>query len=280
MKPQESRPNQTKPKLVQTNFLNVTFNFNSGKYWPYRKPNQQPLYVHHHLNHTPTIKKQLPLMLADRLSLLSYNREKFTRAIPQYEKAMRRSVHSGELQYNSPPDSHKRKPRKRNVVWFNPPFSEHVKSNIGKVFLHLLEKHFPPHHRLHKICNKNNVKVSCSCIPNMVAIISKHNKALLTQRTEPANTVPPCNCRAKNSFPMKGLYHESSIIYKATLTSDGIAKNYHRCSVKAQLGPQVSFNRPEESSLLCESVTAKSTQKKQYIIKTVTYRSLRCPYWS
>ena len=64
-------------------------------------------------------------------------------------------------------------------------------------------------------------------MPNMAAIISKHNKALLAQRTEPANTVPPCNCRAKTNCPMKGLCRESSIIYKATLTSDDIAKNYY-----------------------------------------------------
>ena len=63
-------------------------------------------------------------------------------------------------------------------------------------------------------------------MPNIAAIISRHNKALLTQRTEPANAVPPCNCRTKTSCPMKGLCRESSI-YKATLTSDGIAKNYY-----------------------------------------------------
>ena len=108
--------------------------------------------------------------------------------------------------------------------------SEHVKTNIGKVFLHLLEKHFPPHYRLHKICIKNNVKLSCSCMPNMAAIIFRHNKALLAQRTEPANTVPPCNCRAKTTCLMKGQCRESSIVYKATLTSDDIAKNYYGCS--------------------------------------------------
>ena len=198
--------------LVKTNFLDVTFNLKSGKYWPYRKPNNQPLYVLHHSNHPPTIKKQLTSMLANRLSLLLYNREEFARAIPEYKEAMRKSGHSGELQYNSLPDSHKRKPRKRNIVWFNPPFSEHVKSNIDKVFLHLLEKHFPPQYRLHKICNKNNVKVSYSCMPNMAAITSRHNKALLTQKTEPANTVPPCSCRTKTNCQMKRLCRKSSNI--------------------------------------------------------------------
>ena len=53
---------------------------------------------------------------------------------------------------------------------------------------------------------------------------------LLAQRTQPASTVPHCNCRAKTSCPMKGQCRESSIIYKATLTTDGIAKNYYSCS--------------------------------------------------
>ena len=53
-------------------------------------------------------------------------------------------------------------------------------------------------------------------MPNMAATIARHNKALLTQRTEPANTVPPCNCRTKTSCPMKGLCRKNSIIYKAT----------------------------------------------------------------
>ena len=131
---------------------------------------------------------------------------------------MQRSGQFGELQYISPPGSHKRKSRKWNMLWFNPPFSEHVK------------KHFLLHHRLHKICNKNKVKVSYSCMPNMAAIISRHNKALLTQRTEAANTVPPCSCRAKTSCLMKGLCGKSIYIYKATVTSDSIAKNYYGCS--------------------------------------------------
>ena len=61
-------------------------------------------------------------------------------------------------------------------------------------------------------------------MPNMAAIISRQNKVLLAHRTEPANTVPPCNCRAKASCLMKGLCRKSSILYKATLASDAIAK--------------------------------------------------------
>ena len=35
--------------LVQTNFLDVTLDLKSGRYWPFRKPNDQPLYVHVYL---------------------------------------------------------------------------------------------------------------------------------------------------------------------------------------------------------------------------------------
>ena len=47
------------------------------------------------------------------------------------------------------------KNRSGNSIWFNPPFSENVKSNIGKIFLNLLKKHFPNHHHLYKIFNLN-----------------------------------------------------------------------------------------------------------------------------
>ena len=123
---------KTKHILVETKKFQLTFNLKLGKYWPYRKPNDRPLYIHQHLNHPPAIKKQLQSMLADRLSLLSYNCQEFTRAIPEYEEAMQRSGHPGGLQYIIPPGSHKRKSRKRNIVWFNPPFSEHVKTNIKR----------------------------------------------------------------------------------------------------------------------------------------------------
>ena len=123
-------------------------------------------------------------MLADRLSLLSCNCGKVARAISEYEEATRRSGHSCELRYVSPPGSHKRKSRKRNIVSLNSPISEHVNTNIGKVFLHLLTKHFSPHHRLHKICNKNYIKVSYSCMLNMAVIHPGTTKRFLL--TEPS----------------------------------------------------------------------------------------------
>ena len=107
-------------------------------------------------------------MISKRLSGPSCNREEFDRALPKYIDAMRKSGYREELEYNKPPQ--KKRNRKRNEVWFNPPFSESVKNNIGRQFLCLIDKHFPRHHRLHRICNRNTVEISYSCMSNMTPI--------------------------------------------------------------------------------------------------------------
>ena len=61
-----------------------------------------------------------------------------------YNKALEKSGFSGNIKY------HKQGPLKRvqarKVIWFNPPYSSHVKTNVGKTFMKLIVKHFPKHH--------------------------------------------------------------------------------------------------------------------------------------
>ena len=134
--------------------------------------------MHHQSNHLPAMKKQLPSLLSNRLLQLSCNQKEFEKAAPDYQEAMLKSGFAGDLKYVTTNGSVKRS-RKRNIVWFDPPYSDHVKTNIGKELLKLVAIHFPHHHRLYKICNKNNIKVSYSCMSNMAAIISKYNKIAL-----------------------------------------------------------------------------------------------------
>ena len=47
---------QTNLKIV--NFLDVTFNLSNGKFYPYRKPNDKPLYINRLSNHPPSILRQ------------------------------------------------------------------------------------------------------------------------------------------------------------------------------------------------------------------------------
>ena len=74
------------------------------------------------------------------------------------------------------------KNRKRKIIWFNPPFRLHVSTNIGKKFFSLLGKHSPKTHHLHKLFNRNNVKVSYSSPPNFKNVINGHNKNILNEQ--------------------------------------------------------------------------------------------------
>ena len=62
--------------------------------------------------------------------------------------------------------------RKRQIIWWNPPFSMNVKTNIGARFLALINKCFPKDGPLGKAFNRSNLKLSYSACPNMKQLIS------------------------------------------------------------------------------------------------------------
>ena len=76
------------------------------------------------------------------------------------EKAAKANHNHTTGEINTPPNEKKRQKktkkriRKRNIIWFNPPFSVNVATNIGKMFFGLLHTCFPTNNKLHKILNK------------------------------------------------------------------------------------------------------------------------------
>ena len=48
------------------NFLDITLDLENAKFAPYRKPNNQPLYVDSRSNHPPSILKQIPISINKR----------------------------------------------------------------------------------------------------------------------------------------------------------------------------------------------------------------------
>ena len=44
-------------------------------------------------------------------------------------------------------------------------FAKLIELRNRKKFLKLISKHFPPQHKLHKILNRNSIKISYSCMP-------------------------------------------------------------------------------------------------------------------
>ena len=68
-------------------------------------------------------------------------------------------------------------------IWFIPPYSRTVITNVVKKFLQLLGLHFPHSNKFHKNFNGNNVKVSSCCTQNVGNIIRSHNKNLINSTT-------------------------------------------------------------------------------------------------
>ena len=53
---------------LSTNFLDITFDLSNGTYKPYRKPNDEPLYINRHSNHPPPIIQELLIFVNKRIN--------------------------------------------------------------------------------------------------------------------------------------------------------------------------------------------------------------------
>ena len=204
--------------LHQVDFLDVTLNLNSGKFWPFRKPNNNLLYINAQSNHPKSIITHLPTMIETGISKISSGEKEFEQAKPAYEEALSKSGYRSTLSHSPTDTVIKHRNRSRNIIWFNPPFSKHVKSNIGKEFLKLVQKHFTKNHKLRKVCDKNNIKVSYSCMPNVGSIINNHNQRIL-ELAQASEEEKPCNCRNKQLCPLNGRCNTRCIVYKAEISN-------------------------------------------------------------
>ena len=153
-------------------------------------------YINIESNHPPFIIKQLPLSIESRLSSLSFSEKIFNDSVTPYQDALDKSGYKHKLKYQANKNTaNKQKQRKKNIIWFNTAYSKNVKTNIRKIFLNLIKKHFPPHHKFHKLFNKNTVKINNSCTRNIKTIINSHNaKILFSKKSTEQRT---CNCLNK-----------------------------------------------------------------------------------
>ena len=216
--------------LKVVNFLDVTFNLKYGTFEPYSKPNSQPTYVNVDSNHPPNVIKRIPAMISDRINKISSNKSIFKRASTFYNDALKNSGYKSKLEYKNKTDNKKqtRKNRPRKIIWFNPPFSLSVNTDVAKRFLKIVNKNFPKKHRLHKLFNRNNLKVSYSCLPNVSSIIASHNRKILNDETSSDTNHKMCNCRVKNECPLEGKCLEKQLIYQCTVKSseNDVGVNY------------------------------------------------------
>ena len=214
-------------------FLDIYLDLELEEYGPFIKPNDTPLYVNINSNHPPKILENIPKGVNKRLSSISATKDIFDKAAPIYQAALREAGYSYELEYEQQPDqdestttTSRKKNRKRKIIWFNPPFSKTVKTNVGKIFLKLVAKHFPPENPLHKLFNKNSVKTSYRCTPNLGRKISAHNRKILEADRNREGANEPCVC-TKFECPVEGKCTQRGVIYNATIKrEDGITDTY------------------------------------------------------
>ena len=173
---------------LKTNFLDVSLDLYHNTYKPYRKPNSQLNYINSNSNHPRHIKKQLPIMIEKRLNSLSKNERTFNMIKPEYNEALAKSGFKYKLNFHNPNqinmsaptiNNNKKRKRTRKILFFNPPFCESVKTNIGREFLSLVDRHFPLSHRYHNLFNRKTLKISYSCMYNIKSIIQSHNRRIL-----------------------------------------------------------------------------------------------------
>ena len=204
--------------MKAVNFVDVTLNLTTGKYQPCNKPDNNPLYINILSNHPPNIIQNLPENIS--------NETTFNKSKDLYNNALAESGFKYKITFqkqgNTSTITNNTKKRKRKITWFNPPFSLNVSTNIGNKFFSLLGKHFPKTHQLHKLFNRNNVKVSYSSLPNFKSVINGHNKNILNEQEKPS----PCNCRDKTSCPLNGSCQHKNLVYSCKVSTPDIKQNH------------------------------------------------------
>ena len=103
-----------------------------------------------------------------------------------------------------------RRKRQRKIIWFNTQCTLDVSTNVAKIFLNLIEKHFPGSSKLHKI--------------------KGHNKKMVQKETQ---ETLDWNCRVKTDCPLNGDCRKKCVIYICTATTcdskkhilDGLKEN-------------------------------------------------------
>ena len=133
-----------------------------------------------------------------------------------------------------------------------------VKTNLGKKFLRIVCECFPRGHALRPIFNRNTLKLSYSCMPNVKSTIDAHNKRLLKQPNsrEAISDANLCNCRKKEDCPLENQCLTKGIVYQATVTTEQGSESYVGLTdtdfkssrvipnLRGATFPKFSFSRP------------------------------------
>ena len=251
------------------------------------KPNNKLLYVHRLSNHPPALLKNIPQNINKRLTNISSNEQVFNEAIAPYQQALEESGYDFKLKFDPQPRraTRKSKARKRKITWYNPPWDSNVKTNLGRKFLLIVDKCFPKNHPLNKIFNRHTLKLSYSCMPNMKAVISSHNKNMLAQdgaTAAPLQQPRTCNCRNRPECPLQGNCMQENVVYQATVATETTKQNYVGLASNFKeryRNHQTSFRHPSKrnETELSKHIWDLKDRKKSFRVKWRVLRTCK-PY--
>ena len=108
----------------------------------------ETVYINKHSNHPPNILKEVPKAINQQITDISCNQDIFNAAKSIYKQALNKSGFNEELKSNDKDGKEQtgnkeNKKRRRKIIWFNPPFSLSVKTNIGKFFFKNAKEKLP-----------------------------------------------------------------------------------------------------------------------------------------
>ena len=90
-----------KCNLKIVDYLDITFDLNTGSYKPFKKPNNNPRYIHVESNHPRNIIKQIPKSISKRISANSSNEAIFKEAAPYYNTRLKEAGYSEVIKYQT-----------------------------------------------------------------------------------------------------------------------------------------------------------------------------------
>ena len=113
-----------------------------------RKENNDFLYVNAQSNHPPIVTQNIPLNIEKMVNDLCSNEDIFNKAKCDFQDALKESGYDYNIEFKEKNNQKKKISRSRQVLWFNPPYSCHVKTDLGRKFLKLIDKVFKKTHPL------------------------------------------------------------------------------------------------------------------------------------
>ena len=153
-----------------------------------QKANSRFLYIHSLSKHLPNVIKQLMNSIHPCL-MRTYETQQNVNTKMLWRKVGWKLI----FEYTK---NQQQKPKieLEMIFQFNLPFNKAVSTNVAKTFFQLINGHFLKPHILHKIFNRNTVKVSYSCMESMAKIYKRHNSKIISILR---NQLTLCNCQVK-----------------------------------------------------------------------------------